>query len=746
LTALLLVQVELSSAATVRGTVVDHTGAPIAGAIVWTRRSDFPSELKAQQVLSDDQGGFAFVTQQGLWTFWARRGDEGLGNTWPIMVNVIGSGDPRALVLRLREASRLRGRLLDAETGQPVAGGRVATDDARLITADPKGRFDVPALSMAAHEACVLGPGHERLRVRFDTTARPDAELEIWLPAAERLVGRVVDESGAPIAGSTVGRYLAGGDQFAGSILWERCGPDGRFTWDRAHLGRQIHLMAHAPGCSFRYGEGRIADHDDPPAELEFVLKREPDSAAAKAALRAAGHRDITGVVSAAGRPLKGAVVFWVLAPGMGTNGSQTDADGRFCCKGVPGKEGMLSVAARGLVPAFPVVPAEGDREINVVLEPGQTVLGQVRDDTGKPLEGVIVVPSIPPLQPSKGIPIQELAATTDAEGRFAIEGMPADRHPTFTFHGEGVMMERDRMLEPGDGANNIIVLTAVGAIRGRVVDLLGQPVRNFRVQLEMPERLKPGENGGGFVTSYTSPGISFTSEDGQFLASGLIPAYVQRVRISARGFGQGEAERVVASPLNHVPSADALTIALGLGHALRLVAFQSNGKPVTGARVTLIDRDPGRVPLHDLWEQDAVAWDEMVQGRTGNDGWVGFPSLPFSKAIVVVRARGYTRRVATWRGDEPEIKVDLEPEAVLTGDIRGQPVGDLTVGLNSRSDGFIRAQVDPRTGRYIFAEVTGGAYTFVIQRSGGGSFLYQEQLTLESGKTFVRDVDLPKP
>src|SRR5438132_341131 len=137
-------------------------------------------------------------------------------NTWAIL---------------LEERGRLRGRLLEAESGRPVPGGRLFLDAGLVLTTDDQGRFEVGGLDRGYHETFIVCPGRARQRVLFDTTAKADTELDIPLPRAGRVVGRVTDEAGRPVPGAYVGRGTSG-SFFSINALYERCDADGRFVYD----------------------------------------------------------------------------------------------------------------------------------------------------------------------------------------------------------------------------------------------------------------------------------------------------------------------------------------------------------------------------------------------------------------------------------------------------------------------------------------------------------------------------------
>src|SRR6185312_2703973 len=129
---------------TLRGTVLDRTGAPAGGALVWAVHMQTPAPLDHQEATANDRGQFAMQLGPGRWQLWARRGDEGGRVT--VILDLTEGREPQPVTIHLGTPSRLHGSLLDATTRRPMTGGRLALDDHRTVAIDPEGRFSVPAL------------------------------------------------------------------------------------------------------------------------------------------------------------------------------------------------------------------------------------------------------------------------------------------------------------------------------------------------------------------------------------------------------------------------------------------------------------------------------------------------------------------------------------------------------------------------------------------------------------------------
>ena len=210
----------------VRGTVLGPDGAPVAGAIVWAALVDSSRPLVVRETMTEGSGRFALEVEPGPWGVWARKGTLGgeiERNRGPIVPNI----DPVPITIRMREEGSLRVVVREEETDRPIAGTRFVLDVGLILTADAEGRFEVEGLGLGSHEARVIAPGRVRMRVLFDTTLRPRAELEVHVPRGGKIMGRVTDEHGQPIAGAIVGGGISG-NVFTCSALKEWTDGDGR--------------------------------------------------------------------------------------------------------------------------------------------------------------------------------------------------------------------------------------------------------------------------------------------------------------------------------------------------------------------------------------------------------------------------------------------------------------------------------------------------------------------------------------
>ena len=731
-----------AEAGKVHGTVVDRDDKPAAGAKVWIAKIGPLQPLEAHEATADGSGGFSIEAGPGHWGVFAVRGEEGGRVGWDSIPKVDNGKDPAPVTVQLGPPSILKGRLRDAETGKPIAHGSFALDDARRLTVDAEGRFEAPGLSMTHHEAYPLCPGYERKRILFDTTGRANAKLDLKLSRAGKVIGRVVDEHGKPISGASVGLRTSG-SIFSGSALWERCSDDGRFFYDGKALGRTGRLSARAPGYQDLEREDVVAFDASNPVQIDFILHPNPTKkSTAKVAAKAMSRRTVSGtVVGPGGKPVASAVVRWDLQVSSDSvPETKTDSNGTFRLGGVPDTANVLSVMAKGLTPSFPLVDAGGDRQVTVELKAGATIRGRIVDDSGSGIKGARVVPQVNNPKPNWGgfVYLDELQATTDRDGRFTLEGMPEGVKCDVVAEGRSAV--RGRLLSASDESKNVVTLLGRGAIRGRVVDPLGNPARDFRVQVGIPQGTKPGDPVGGYFAGYSGTGLAFTRDDGEFTISGLTAGNLHRLTVVAEEWGAGEADRVEARSVGRLKPADAVTIKLESPRQLRVRVFRAEGKLVEGARVTVI-QNQGQGGFQ--WGYSDNSWDDSVTARVDARGWAEFPFLAFGKGNVVVRAKGFSRSKIDWAKDEEELEVFLEPESRLTGtvlDETGKPVAGARIMLSWGLGEMMNVPIDEKDGRYLADGLGSGKYMLSVIPSVGPG-LFSTSVALDGGKTLTKDI-----
>ncbi len=740
-----------------RGIVLAENGSTAKGAHVWAVKL-WSRKLERVESTADDQGRFSVTLGPGEWLIHASLGDQGLADRY----SVSKGHASRPLILRLTQQGRLRVRLVEAETGKPIVGGRLVIDNGLDPITDQDGRLEVGGIDRAQyHESFVVAAGRERKRVLFERSERPVTDLEIAVPRGGKAVGRVVDLNGNPIPRAFVGQ-TASGMSISLTGLWVQADDQGRFEYDGLVLDRTTSLNADAEGFEGAQRDGVRADSGGGPFALEFRLApnpakplSQPDvpggaSSKAAAAPQAANRRNVSGLVlDADKKPVTDATVRWGKDRSDETIETKTDSAGRFRLSLVPDRPELISVIPENadLAPETPRVQKQSDQEVEVVLPKGHTAKGVVCDDRGTPFAGVTVLPRLRVLAQGR-LALWERGTQTDAEGRFIVRGLP-EMGTTFTFLRNGVSDLRDQVLELDK--ENIVTMAAAGAIRGKVVDHEGKPVRNFRVLLNVSRQRKPDDKYGSFFVVYCVIGLTYTSDDGSFVVRNLIGGSVQRVTVLAPGHGEGTIDRVIAEPLSHLDPGQALTFRLARPYSLKVHAVEElSGKPVPNARVVLIYGDLSNDKSF-AWGSNETAWGDSVHARTDAQGVATFSPLSFSEATVLVQVAGYARQHIGWRDGSAELTAKLSPEAVVAGELldatTGKPLDGVFLVLSSPDSGQFSTTIQAGdAGRFRIGEIPGGTYSFSIRSqitSRPGPPLHREMLRLEPGQHIERKLRL---
>lgn len=437
---------QLTSTIRVEGRVLDHAGAPAAGAAIWIQWLDAPSTETAAWNLARGDGTFTFDVERNAFRIQAAGRDSGEAAR-------VVELDPSARTARLDDlhlppGGVIRGRVLDVR-GRGVEHvavecsarqgavwmttflGHEITAGHRRVVTDEQGRFAARGLRACAHRVSIeadfrLGRWNF-VEVEF---AHPDGEELLFQELADgTLAGRVVDEdTGRPIPSFTVedeehtdadGRFeiqivarepiFVSAEGYSGNLWWPK---DGIEPGSRHEV--TIALQRHRNQDQPRLGKLTLRAKDELGSPVSGLRLR-----------RLYGSRpelwlddELIGAVTA--DPLGGDLLV--------VSRAET---GRELCIDAPGHALVRATLDR--------TPAE-DQELLVVLERGAAVEIVVRDDLGLPArnwrfeldsarrkerEFVWRAPNV-------GIVLArtdsaELFATHVANGR--IEGLPAGKY-----------------------------------------------------------------------------------------------------------------------------------------------------------------------------------------------------------------------------------------------------------------------------------------------------------------------------
>lgn len=574
-------------------------------------------------------------------------------------------------------ATALSGRVLDSE-GRPVSGARVVCFAhrmpaevllGRLNGADPaplaesatnvEGRFTVSALTLPAEVALrILPSGLPSVEAEGPLDPQDAEDLEFLVPAAVRISGRVVDESGAPISGV---RLLAAVD--TGSVEGDGAGfnetvsgRDGSFRFAAAPRETAT-VRAWASGY------------------VPVSVFRSRNRSSVNVVLRRGGRIEGT-VRNAAGAPVAGAVIL------AGGGAAVSSERGRFSIN--TAAEGAATVFARKedlLGRRDGVRVRRGELvAVDLTLLPSAAIEGSIVDErTGRPVRGARVsawearVPWVAGGAAGESI--------SDGRGRFRIPGLSVREY---------VIRATRRDYLPGSIPGNVAGISRPGVVKlalrrgavieGRVVDETGQAVAGARISVT------PNPGRSLFLRSFGgSPTRAATTVDsgGRFRLRGIVVA--SSIVATKPGFVAARRDGLILSE----EAARGIVLTLRHGLDARGLVVDEGGRPIGGVQVFLRPNDGSASPRQaDPTESSPAAISDeagrfLASGLAPGEHSARFlrEGYPARTAVLDVRAEGLTE----W------------PPIVLRG---GVPVG-----------GVVRdQQATPIAAAQVFCSELGGA------------------------------------
>jgi RNA polymerase sigma-70 factor (ECF subfamily) len=505
------VEVVLPRPLAIAGRVVGEDGAGIAGASVGLDTKDRGfGDLVTATVTAEDG---AFVVRglgPGQYIVTARA--DGFANG-----EVVAAAGSQDVVLQLEKARSIGGAVVDAVTGEPVAGVKVSANHAiqvgrialyRSATTDAAGRFEIGPLASGLYNVW-FGAEYESsnwVGCELDGVRAGDHDVKVALTRGAAIDGRVTDGAGDPVAGGLVAAYgpLAGTTPGL-RVRLVRIQRDGTFVLpglaagaydveatptgaDGAELSpvraRNVPAGTHDVVLESRPSlviEGRFLDDDGKPFPLGIgtaeLLTYHPNGS----------MKSSTGVAS------------------------QFNPDGSFRTQPLDPAEtydivvtrvpGHVGGAARGLHP--------GQRGVDIVVRTGGRIAGRVLDASGNPVPaGVDVIARAVGGRGWPSNPGDDSFAKTDADGRFTLTGI--DDRP---YHVEAGGDPSDFIRGRTDGtvsagATDVELRLERGAsISGRLVDAKGEAMRSGWVQAERSGTPVLVDKDGRFTLRALKPG-----------------------------------------------------------------------------------------------------------------------------------------------------------------------------------------------------------------------------------------------
>jgi protocatechuate 3,4-dioxygenase beta subunit len=716
--------VRLGPGLVLAGTVRDAQGEPIAGARL---------ELFLERATLGGSGG-APLREAATNPAGAFRLAALPAGPFTLAVRARGFGDvrlrrllaDRPLDVVLARGAWLTGLVRD-ERGRPLAAAsvrlasEVAGEPGRTQT-DGAGRFALPFPGRDSPMR-VVARGADSAPALSPRLTSPDAAVDLVLPRGARVTGRVVDETGRPLACQLELLELDGVPSRAlGELVHAEAGPDGRFVLVRLPPGRHA-LNVAARGrvpqrASVEIGNGSEQDLGDLALEAGLVLAgriRDPQGRPVALARVAASHDDENTVRTVT---------------------TESEPDGRFRIAGLPAGEVRLRVEAPGFAAARASASA-GGAPIEITLHPGGSLLGMVVDDADRPVDSFTLEAETSGGRRSGDESLRRDVMAPD--GRFLVEDVAPGRYTVVISAPERAPATLSAVeVEPGRSTDlgRIRLGTGLG-LRVRVTSSTGSPLAGASVR---------AVRGAGLSLEWSGAREGRTDLGGGLELSGLAPgSYL--VTASHPERVPGEAGPVELEAERATPE-----VRLVLGEGGRVEGtVQRRGTPLPGARVDV--RSSGSsLGSFASTVTDGEGHFEVAQVRPG-PARVDLMEPGPAGASSVIGARLEVREGETSRADLELREVLLqgrvtrggEPLAGARIEIRQPDAGALFGGGAAGPDPvrqYHRARSGPDGGFELLLASPGHHLVRVEAVDGGG--LPVREVEVPDVDTFALVLDLP--
>ncbi len=506
---------------------------------------------------------------------------------------------------------------------------RINQPGAESVKTGADGRFSLAVSRAGSSNSLVVEPvNHATARMVLPALTDGEQDVgDIVTPLGGSIAGRIVDDAGNAIPGAAVSAWSRGKTSGGGGLIVFGAARENerRTTTDARGSFR---LDGLTPGEVFV-----LASKEAFTTESKKDVKVEAAGVTNDVSLTLGKGSEIRGiVVDTSGKGVADAAVtvmdtvIDMSEGGMGATfeadrGTRTDASGSFILGGL--KKGSYNVTSRkeGFVTETSRSVAADTRDLRVTLTPGGSLWGIVSDDsTGKPVNAFKMNLD---LESGMGFTMRfnggsRAKLLTGAEAA-KIAGVPEQPglYAFATIDGRAVNLEAEAEgytttkvgpieLTPGGLARHDLSLVPEITVSGIVHDPKGQPVAKAQV------KVTPVDPDGDTVVSSggrrtmrvrarsveasndgSGPKVSFGDSNGKATTTDEHGRYV------IRGLSEGKFTIAATHPewatsdvsqlsLEKGERRDDVDLAVRAGGRLEGVAFDADGKPLPGARVTL--------------------------------------------------------------------------------------------------------------------------------------------------------------
>jgi uncharacterized GH25 family protein len=390
--------------------------------------------------------------------------------------------------LRLERAARVKGRVTSSD-GQPIIGARVMSSepgrrigplDANVTDAD--GNYELTSVAPGERNISFSKEGYIAATKTVDATAGKESRLDATLDRGRELSGRVLDDSGQPVAAAEV--------RVEGEAMRPvQTDGDGTFRLTGLREGH-VRLFAHKNG----YTDARDETDTTTSSSVTLTLGH---------GATINGH--VTGLTEA--EMATANISFF----GNGTYGStRPDAAGNFTLTGVhDGKvtvEASVGMQSRRSARKLIEVTNGSAPLVDLAFVAGSTVKGRVVARGRTMSDYSVTFGPIDPQQPPGNSRI-------DSEGNYSVAGLGVGDYRITIMAPMMGLIYSEKFAVNGDTVHDIDLHTLM--VRGRVTDAVGKPLADTRVVADVlkreagapPPRSAMTDSDGRYLIDYLSDG-----------------------------------------------------------------------------------------------------------------------------------------------------------------------------------------------------------------------------------------------
>ena len=748
----------------VSGVVLGAGRKPAAGALVRLESS----KATTRWVETDAEGRFTIPhAPDGRGSIVVDAGEAGWGSRPDVKLPL---GEGKSVTITLASPASLDGKVVDDKTGRVVPRAKVlvkANGFARLARTGPDGLYHLKGIPPQTYRLTVDD-------ARYVSWVKPDLALapgearrfDVAVTLGATMVGKVLDENGAPVSAAR-GTLMRGGEnaiagirrmlRLGGETTAFRTRSDGTFKATRLAPGENQRLSVSHADFERATVAGLSLPSGGTKGDVAVVMRR---GATISGVVKDANDQPIADVEvqvdpSVNFRAGAGGMVANVMRLGGPSQRpkTKTAADGTFHITGMSVGEYALQVKKPGFANerVDPVkVTDKGADPVAVTLGPGASIAGIVRKKNNEGAEGYMVrVGAGGRGAAGGGGPFAGTGTDlpTGPDGLFVIDGLkPGQVYDLSVFGGVGLGPQKRGVAAPA--ANVDLVVAGTGRIAGTALDAKsGQPLKNFTVSYE-PDR----GGGGGMVIRMMARGAGVStgigqkrdvkSEDGSFALED-VPAGTWTVVVESKGYQEARVANLVVEENG---SKDQVEVRATPGVVLKgRVTDAKNGRPVANASITHQPAGSGSPggfggfggrggPL------GLDAGDDITSDAEGN---FEIENIGVGRLKVTAKNPDYTdgSEVADVKETGGTVEIKLSSGGSASGVVvnGSQPLPNAEVSLSAGGDtGFGRILGGSQTttsdasGRFHFDHLGAGRYSVSAGQNGKSSNL--SEFVLQTG------------